>query len=154
MSLSQDICVTEESPLESPEEHESSGAAPMRVNPERSLQLALAAAKTAAENGASDIVVLDMAKQTAITDYFGIATGTSRRQLHAISEEIDHKLEDELNDKRSNIDGYDDSKWIVLDYGTVIIHLFDEDTRVFYSLEALWGDAVRVDLTDTLKNVR
>ena len=154
MSLSQDICVTEEPPLETPEEHESSGAAPMRVNPERSLELALAAAKTAAENGATDIVVLDMSKHTAITDYFVIATGTSRRQLHAISEEIDHKLEDELNDKRSNIDGYDDSKWIVLDYGTVIIHLFDEDTRIFYSLEALWGDAARVDLTETLKNVR
>jgi len=154
MSLNQDICVTEEPPLESPEEHQSSGAAPMRVNPERSLQLALAAAKTAAENGASDIVVLDMSKHTAITDYFVIATGTSRRQLHAISEEIDHKLEDELNDKRSNIDGYDDSKWIVLDYGTVIIHLFDEDTRVFYSLEALWGDAAKVDLTETLKNIR
>ena len=53
-----------------------------------------------------------------------------------------------------NIDGYDDSKWIVLDYGTVVIHLFDEDTRVFYSLEALWGDAAKVDLTETLKNVR
>lgn len=95
-----------------------------------------------------------MSKHTAIFDYFVIATGTSRRQLHAISEEIDHKLEDELNDKRMNIDGYDDSKWIVLDYGTVVIHLFDEDTRVFYSLEALWGDAEKVDLTETLKNVR
>ena len=116
--------------------------------------LAMAAVKTAAENGAQDLVVLDMSKHTAIFDYFVIATGTSRRQLHAISEEIDHKLEDELNDKRMNIDGYDDSKWIVLDYGTVVIHLFDEDTRVFYSLEALWGDAAKVDLTETLKNVR
>lgn len=145
---------TDETPLENTDEHQSSGASPNRQNPERSLVLALAAARTAAENGGQEIVVLDMSKHTAITDYFVIATGTSRRQLHAISEEIDHKLEDELNDKRMNIDGYDDSKWIVLDYGTVVIHLFDEDTRIFYSLETLWGDAAKVDLTETLKNIR
>lgn len=153
----QETCVTDESPIEQDdqgEENQISGAAHTRVNPERSLMLALAAARTAGENGGTDIVVLDMSKQTAIFDYFVIATGTSRRQLHAISEEIDDTLEKELNDKRMNIDGYDDSKWIVLDYGTVVIHLFDEDTRKFYSLEALWGDAVQVDLTETLKNVR
>ena len=135
-------------------ENPSTPAASSRVNPERSLQLVLAAARTAAENGAADITVMDMSRHTAIFDYFLIATGTSRRQLHAISEEIDHKLEDELNDKRMNIDGYDDSRWIVLDYGTVVIHLFDEDTRQFYSLEALWGDAPRLDLTKTLEGIR
>jgi ribosome-associated protein len=98
--------------------------------------------------------VLDMTKHTAIFDYFVIATGTSRRQLHAMSEEIDEKLEKGLNDKRVNIDGYDESRWIVLDYGTVVIHLFDEDTRAFYSLESLWADAKNVDLTETLKDVR
>ena len=82
-----------------------------------------------------------------------IATGTSRRQLHAISEEIDNTLENDLNDKRVNIDGYTESRWIVLDYATVVIHLFDEDTRVFYSLEALWADAKSVDLTELLKDV-
>lgn len=124
-----------------------------RRNPQRSLQLALAAARTAAENGGTDIKVLDMSRQTALFDYFVIATGTSRRQLHAISEEIDHKLEDDLNDKRMNIDGYDESRWIVLDYGTVVVHLFDSDTRDFYSLERLWADAEAVDLTELLKDV-
>lgn len=131
-----------------------SGAAVSRVNPGRSLELALAAAKTAAENGGTDIVVMDMSAHTAIFDYFVIATGTSRRQLHAMSEEIDHKLEDDLKDKRMNIDGYADSRWIVLDYATVVIHLFDEDTRINYALEVLWADAKKVDLTETLKNVR
>jgi ribosome-associated protein len=154
MSLYQEICVTEESQTENPSEDHASGAAAKRINPEHSLKLALAAAETAAENGGTEIVVMDMSAHTAIFDYFVIATGTSRRQLHAMSEEIDHKLEDELNDKRMNIDGYDDSRWIVLDYGTVVIHLFDEDTRAFYSLEALWADAKKVDLTETLKNVR
>ncbi len=128
-------------------------AAVSRTNPERSLQLALAAARTAAENGGQDIVVLDMSRQTALFDYFVIATGTSRRQLHAMSEEIDHKLEEDLNDRRMNIDGYDESRWIVLDYGTVVIHLFDGDTRAFYSLEALWADAQKVDLTDVLQGI-
>lgn len=135
-------------------EHLPTQAASSRANPERSLQLVLAAARTAAENGATDIVVMDMSRHTAIFDYFLIATGASRRQLHAISEEIDHKLEDELHDKRINIDGYDDSRWIVLDYGTVVIHIFDEDTRQFYSLEALWGDARKLDLTEILADIR
>ena len=125
-----------------------------RVNPERSLELALAAAKTAAENGGTDVKVLDMSGHTAIFDYFVIATGTSRRQLHAMSEEIDNTLENDLNDKRVNIDGYTESRWIVLDYATVVVHLFDEDTRVFYSLEALWADAKAVDLTELLKDVK
>lgn len=128
-------------------------AASSRVNPQLSLDLALAAARTAAENGGTDIVVMDMSSRSAIFDYFVIVTGTSRRQLHAISEEIDHKLEDELNDKRMNIDGFDESRWIVLDYATVVVHLFDDDTRKFYSLEALWADAEKVDLTETLKGV-
>ena len=148
---SQDTRVTEDNDENSPIEHQASGPAPTRENPELSLKLALAAARTAGENGGTDILVLDMSGHTAIFDYFVIATGTSRRQLHAISEDVDRVLEDELNDKRMNIDGYDDSKWIVLDYGTVVIHLFDEDTRKFYSLESLYADAKKVDLTDVLK---
>lgn len=128
-------------------------AAVSRVNPQRSLELALAAARTAAENRGQNIVVLDMTAQTAIFDYFVIATGSSRRQLHAMSEEIDHVLEDDLGDQRMNIAGYDESRWILLDYGTVVIHLFDEDTRAFYSLENLWADAKPVDLSDVISEV-
>ena len=120
-------------------------------NPEgeqRSLELALAAARTADEIGGYDILILDMRATTPMFDYFVIATGTSRRQLHAMSEDIDHKLEDDLNDKRMNIDGYDESRWIVLDYATVVIHLFDEETRQFYGLEALWADSPKVDWVD------
>jgi len=154
MNAYQETCVTDKETAEEPVSDPSSGAAARRESPERSLELALAAARTAAENGGTEIRVLDMTRHTAVFDYFVIATGTSRRQLHAISEDIDRKLEDDLNDKRMNIDGYDESKWIVLDYSTVVIHLFDEDTRAFYSLEDLWADATKVDLTETLKDVR
>lgn len=113
---------------------------------ERSLQLAVAAARTADENRGQDIVVLDMRGITPVFDYFVIATGNSRRQLHAISEEIDRCLEEELGDKRMGIEGYNESRWILLDYGTVVIHLFDAETRDFYALEQFWGAAERVPL--------
>ncbi|NIP85563.1 MAG: ribosome silencing factor [Planctomycetales bacterium] len=112
----------------------------------RSLQLALAAARVAAENNGRDIVILDMRPLTPIFDYFVLVTGTSRRQLHAISEEIDHKLEDELHDHREGIEGYQESRWILLDYGTVVIHLFIEEMREYYALEQLWSDARPVEL--------
>ena len=112
----------------------------------RSLQLALAAARVAAENNGRDIAILDMRQLTPIFDYFVLATGTSRRQLHAISEEIDHKLEDELHDHREGIEGYQESRWILLDYGTVVIHLFTEETREYYALEQLWSDARPVEM--------
>ena len=113
---------------------------------ERSLQLALAAARTADDNRGQDIVILDMRGITPVFDYFVIATGNSRRQLHAISEEIDHCLEDELGDQRMGIEGYNESRWILLDYGTVVIHLFDAETREYYALEQFWSAAKRVPL--------
>lgn len=113
---------------------------------QRSLQLALAAARTASENRGGDVAVLDMQPLTTEFDYFVLATGNSRRQLHAIADEIDHTLEDDLSDERMGIEGYSDSRWILLDYGSVVIHLFDEETRRFYALEDLWGTAQRVAL--------
>ncbi|MEM6329448.1 MAG: ribosome silencing factor [Planctomycetota bacterium] len=113
---------------------------------ERSLELALAAARTAEDNRGSDIVVLDLRELTPVFDYFVIATGSSRRQLHAISEEIDHCLEDDLGDKRMGIEGYSESRWILLDYGSVVIHLLDVETREYYALEELWSGAKRVPL--------
>ncbi len=110
----------------------------------RSLQRALAAAQTAHDNRARDILLLDLRELTPVFDYFVLATGSSRRQLHAISEDIDDKLEKELGDHRMGREGYAESRWILLDYGDVVIHLFDDDTREYYSLENLWADAPRI----------
>lgn len=115
---------------------------------DRSRQLAAAAAQVALDNRGSDVLVLDVCDQTALFDYFVIATGTSRRQLHAISEEIDEVLEKQLGDRRLGIEGYEESRWIVLDYGSVVVHLFDEETRQYYDLESLWADARPVPLAD------
>ncbi len=112
--------------------------------PDRSLQLALTAAKVAEENRGRDIVILDMRELTSIFDYFVLATGSSRRQLHAISEEIDHTLEQSLGDHRLGIEGYVEGRWILLDYGDVVVHLFDEEAREYYALEQLWCGAKEV----------
>jgi ribosome-associated protein len=116
--------------------------------------LALAAARTAAENRGQNVVVLDLTRLTAVFDFFVIATGASHRQLHAMSEEIDRVLTDELHDQRLGIEGYKTGHWILLDYGSVVIHLFDEATREYYDLENLWGEAQRVDLSSVLSGIR
>lgn len=89
--------------------------------------------------------MLDLREMTPVFDYFVVATGSSRRQLHAISEEIDNVLERQLGDRRLGIEGYQDSHWILLDYGDVVVHLFDEATRRYYDLEGLWAGAKRID---------
>jgi ribosome-associated protein len=110
------------------------------------LQRALVAARTAQENRGRDVVVLDLRELTPMFDFFVLATGTSRRQLHAMSEEIDHALEEGLGDKRMGIEGYQESRWVLLDYGDIVIHLFEPETRDYYALEELWGRAKRVPL--------
>ncbi|TWT36710.1 Ribosomal silencing factor RsfS [Posidoniimonas corsicana] len=106
----------------------------------------MAAAKAAHDNRGTDIVLLDMRELTPVFDYFLLVTGSSRRQLHAISEEIDHVLEHDLGDARMGIEGYRESRWILLDYGNLVVHMFDEEVRGFYALEELWSGATRVPL--------
>ena len=108
------------------------------------LERACLSARVAVDNKGRDVVVLDMRAITPLYDFFVIATGASRRQIHTIAEEIDAALH-EHGDDRLSITGYEASKWVVQDYGDVMIHVFDAATREYYSLEDLWADAPRVD---------
>lgn len=119
---------------------------PAAASSGRSLERAKAAAQTAADNRGRDIVILDLRELSCEFDFFVLATGTSRRQLHAMSEEIDHKLEDEMGDRRLGLEGYQESRWILLDYGDVIVHLLEPDAREYYALEDLWCEAKRVPI--------
>ncbi len=110
----------------------------------RSLERALAAARVADLNRGRNITILDLRELTPVFDYFVVATGSSRRQLHAISEEIEEVLKKQYNDRRLGIEGFADSRWILLDFGDVVVHLFDEETRGYYDLENLWAGAKRV----------
>jgi ribosome-associated protein len=119
----------------------------------RSLERALAAARVADLNRGRDLVILDLRELTPVFDYFVIATGGSRRQLHAISEEIEDVLKKEFNDRRLGIEGYADSRWILLDFGDIVIHLFDDETRGYYDLERLWTGAKRVPFQSSQPSV-
>lgn len=127
-------------------------AAPSRAIRPRGLddarRIATVAARVALENKGQDVVVLDVSGQSAEFDYFVIASGLSRRQLHAISEQIDDALQKGLGEDRLGIEGYQESNWIVLDYANVVVHLFDEATRDYYDLESLWADGKAVPLSD------
>ncbi|MCE9525693.1 MAG: ribosome silencing factor [Planctomycetales bacterium] len=114
------------------------------VSPQRSLQLALAAAQSAEDNKGQNVTVLDLRDQTVIFDYFVIATGSSQRQLRAISDAIDDVLQKELGHPRLGTEGYQDSKWILLDYGSIVVHVFDTTSRDYYALEDLWAGAKKV----------
>jgi ribosome-associated protein len=108
------------------------------------LQRAALAARIAQENKAKDVIVLDMRKITPIYDYMILMTGASRRQIHTLAEEIDAGLR-RVGDARMGIEGYEVSKWIVQDYGDILVHVFDAPTREYYGLEDLWADAEKVD---------
>jgi ribosome-associated protein len=108
------------------------------------LERACVCARVAAENKGKDILVLDLHGITPMYDYFVIISGVSRRQMHTIAEEIDAALH-AVGDRRLGIEGYQASKWIVQDYGDILVHVFDPDTRSYYALEELWVDAQRID---------
>ncbi|QEF99126.1 Ribosomal silencing factor RsfS [Stieleria maiorica] len=113
-----------------------------------SRKIAATAARVALDNNGKQVVVIDVCGQSAEFDLFVLVTGQSRRQLHAISEQIDDALEKGMGEKRYGIEGYDESRWIVLDYGSVVVHLFDDETREFYDLESLWADGTPIPLAE------
>ena len=86
-----------------------------------------------------------MRKITPLYDYFILATGGSRRQIHTITEEIDAYMHAH-GEKRLAIEGYENSRWIVQDYGDIVVHVFDADSRGYYALEDFWSDAPQAGL--------
>jgi len=108
-------------------------------------EFALAAANVAAERRCSDIVVLDLRGKSPATDYFVIATGTSDRQMRAVADEICEAAK-EQGQQRFGRAGYEQARWILLDFVDVVIHIFDREYRDYYDLELLWGDAERLNI--------
>lgn len=106
---------------------------------------ALAAAKVAAERHCSEIAVLDLRDMSPATDYFVIATGTSDRQMRTVADEIS-VMAKEQGLQRFGRAGYEQARWILLDYVDVVIHIFDAEYRNYYDLELLWGDAERLTI--------
>ncbi|KQL53483.1 ribosomal silencing factor RsfS [Heyndrickxia shackletonii] len=101
--------------------------------------------KAADDKRAEDIVVLDMNGISLIADYFLICHGNSDKQVQAIAREIKEKAE-ELGYLVRKMEGFDEGKWVLIDLGDVIAHVFHRDERTYYNLERLWGDAPTVNV--------
>jgi len=103
--------------------------------------------KTLDDKKANDIKLLHVEKQTIIADYFIICSGTSNTQIRALANEVEVKLK-ESGLMPKNIEGYHEASWVLLDYHSVIVHIFNRETRNFYNLEKLWNDSVEVDISN------
>jgi ribosome-associated protein len=91
---------------------------------------------------ATNIVVMDLREiESAMTDYFVIASGNSSTHVEAIANSVERFTEENMDESPRRVEGKRNAKWVLMDYFTVIVHVFDEETREFYSLEQLWGDA-------------
>lgn len=125
-------------------------AAVSRTNPER-LEAALAHARQCAriadDNRAKDIQLLDVRNVTPLVDYFVIASAGSRRQANAIAIEIDMAMK-HLGERKLGIEGTEEGRWILIDYGDFVVHIFSEDARAYYALEDIWGDAPKLEWAD------
>jgi ribosome-associated protein len=103
------------------------------------------AVRAALDKKASDILVLDLRDTPAFTDFFVLCSGQSARQVKAIADGVEEALR-AAKVRPAHVEGYDRAEWILMDYFTFIVHVFTPQTRVFYSLERLWGDAERIEV--------
>ncbi len=90
-----------------------------------------------------DIVILDIRNLSVLTDYFIITTGKNKSQIKTIADEVSQKLYKEGLEQR-HIEGYNTANWVLVDFGNIIVHVFDKESRDFYNIERVWGDAQRV----------
>jgi ribosome-associated protein len=91
------------------------------------------------------IALLDVSRLVVLTDVFVIATGTSNRHVKTLVEEVELGLKRDLDRRPLRREGENHGRWVLLDYGDVVVHVFDQETRDYYDLERLWGDAPRLD---------
>ena len=105
------------------------------------------AVRAALDKKALDVVVLDLRNTPAFTDHFVLCSGLSQRQVKAIADGVEEALR-AVKVRPAHIEGYDRADWILMDFFTFIVHIFTPQTRAFYSLERLWGDAERIEVKD------
>jgi ribosome-associated protein len=109
----------------------------------KQIELAIRAAE---DKKAEDLIVLDLRKAAGFTDYFVLCSGTNPRQIRAIADAIIEVLEGD-GAEPAHVEGYERSEWVLLDYFDFIVHIFAPETRLFYGLERLWGNADRIALS-------
>ncbi len=106
---------------------------------DRAVELVHAAARAASDKLGTDLLAFDVSEQLAITDAFLLASGSNDRQVKAIVDEIEDKLR-EIGAKPVRREGERDGRWVLIDYGEIVVHVQHEEEREFYALERLWRD--------------
>ena len=112
-----------------------------------SLETAKAAVKSLCERKGEDVKLIKIRDISSIADYFVIATGSSNTHVKSLADNVEFRLDNE-GISVSHIEGYRSDSWILLDYVDVIVHVFSEEAREYYSLERLWQDGGEVDISD------
>lgn len=113
-----------------------------------SAELARLAAMAADDKKAKQVVILDIRSISPIADYFVICHGSSTVQVKAIVDQVEEKVREERGLHPHHVEGYANARWVLLDYGDVVVHVFHEHERDFYNLERIWGDAKTVELAE------
>jgi len=108
-------------------------------------QWAITAAQAADSKQARDVVVLEVAEVLALCGWFVIASADNDRQVKGICDEIERQIHEAGGPKPKRIEGLQDRQWVLMDYGDVVVHVFQQDQRDFYDLERLWADVPRLD---------
>lgn len=114
--------------------------------PEESLDLARVAGQAAADKLAEEVIALDVSEQVVITDVFLVCSGDTERQVAAVVGGIEEALQKERHRKPLRREGERDARWVLLDYGDIVVHVQHAEDRAFYALERLWRDAPVIDL--------
>ena len=114
--------------------------------PEESIDLARVAGQAAADKLAQEVIGLDVSEQVVITDVFLVCSGDSERQVSAIVDGVQEELLKQRQRKPLRLEGERDARWVLLDYGDIVVHVQHAEDRAFYALERLWRDAPLLDL--------
>ena len=113
-------------------------------------ELALLAARALSDKKGKEIQVLEIGELTTLADYFVIATGSSNTQINALVDNVEKVLLEEAEEDPLHREGYRGGTWVLLDFGSVVVHVFSREAREFYSLERLWQDGTPVDMSKFL----
>lgn len=115
------------------------------VSKSQAIEWAIRAAQTADDKKGVDTVILDVGDLLAITEAFVITSAANNRLVKSIAEDIEKRLKEEGGPSPRRLEGRNDASWILMDYGDFVVHVFLDETREFYDLERLWGDAPKVE---------
>ena len=113
-------------------------------------EMAILAAKALDSKKGGEIKVMEVTDLTSLAGYFVICTGSSNTQINALCDAVEEKLATEAGEKPLHREGHRGGVWVLLDYGCLVVHVFDTEAREFYGLERLWNDGKPLDLTGIL----